>query len=890
MPDSQGSDDEDNNLRRAQTFATLLTAAYWKARVSQEYSSGTETREMQLYTIGVRMDSANSPGLAKIVLNPQKNLEKGASEFSDNFIGYIESYLDSKKVEIPDAGKDNHTTAFQPDPALGLNDIDDLKYNNGFYEVTGEGSNLDWSTVLEEVIAHVTDTVPKVPTHVNTGDLDSDGYITYVDPIGEYMEVKAVKTLIFNHQVYHLENPRGEKQDDGSTVYTFSAGTQVPSPAGGMVSLEDVHIYVTPDEDTNTETLTVEIPASLIPLRTNTVTLDVNGNPVSNVSNNAYPLRLFYTVGLREGIVDRQTGKVITEAVSDDYLDTHSNEDGTVNFYANRYSGMGADQTGASIVNNPAENAATVGDAYTTFTPARDNPFYFVQEDTPLFLDEGLTQKATDELQTGKYYYFQIRYYEGTSLQTAVVKRPAESFMANDAIWDVQPTGDGGQLEIQAGRPRLGYLIDFIRYKDASYGHYYDPDGDGGVDTNPGNYTGTASTFYYPTYEGGADGAGAFKMYLGNNGRVTAGAPDPAVGTLSIGKFVVGEETDTGFTFTVQLTDGSKNPLTGSFNYTGAASDLDVEAPANGTLNLMNGSGTITLKNGQGIIIQGLPKGTRWTVTENPDGDGNYAVTAYVTSAGSVTSGGNAASGTIAHHGAEDVVSFVNLYQAPTGTLVVKKEVEGDIPPDAENAQYEFKITLQKPGEDPTINEFKLKDGDSETFTDLPLGTTYTVTEVIESSGDEEEQPGESEIPEQSDQENTENTEGGEGEPDSNDTATPGGGDGDPQLPDDGTGGQPGSGEPAGNENPADTDDVEDSGDSQSPDSAGEGETAPPPRGGSGFGGRPAGRPRRDHRGAPPGSAYPFRCQHPIRFRRSNFHSRHHPWEWGRPGRQHARQ
>ena len=843
LPDSDGSDRTHNDSRHAQTFATLLTAAYWKAQVSQKYSSDTETREMQLYTIGVRMDSANSPGLAKIVLNPKENLEESASEFSDAFIGYITDYRGNKAVNIPDAGENGHTTAFVPDSALGLSIVDNLKYNDGFYEVTGSNDNLDWSTVLEEVIAHVTNTAPKVPTHVeNTGDLDSDGYITYVDPIGEYMEVKAVKTLIFNHQVYHLENPRGETQADGSTVYTFSAGAQVPSPAGGMVSLEDIKISVAPDGD-NAETLTVKIPASLIPLRTNTVTLDVDEKPVSNVTNNAYPLRLFYTVGLREGIVDRQTGKVVTEAVSDEYLAAHADEDtGRVSFYANRYSGMGADDTGASIIDTPAEDAETVGNARTTFIPAQNNPFYYVQEDTLLYtggtsgiVGAGgeLGTPAEEPFNKDTTYYFAVDFYEGSGAAddpvrktTAVVSRPASSFMANDDGSDETKdviANENGQLVIRAGRPRLGYLTDFIRYKE-NHDHYYDPDDEGGVDTNPGNRTGTASTFYYPTYAGN----GEFEMYLGNNGRLTAGAPDPAVGTLSIGKFVVSkDEEKEEFTFNVQLMDGENNPLSGPFDYTGTAADPSEEAAEDGKLELIDGSGTITLRDGQGITIQGLPKDTRWTVTEEQGGSADYLVTAFPSSAGGAAAHGNTASGTIAHHGAEDVVTFVNYYEEAAGTLVVKKEVQGDAP---DGAEYHFEATLTKPDGEERTESFLLAANGIKSFEGLPLGTTYTVTEVMESSGGEEEQPGEGEAPGQTGQENTESTESGEAEqPDPGDAAAPGdGGAGDPQLPDDEDGGQPGSGEPAGDETPEDADHVEDSGDSPPPDSAGEGEAAPP--------------------------------------------------------------
>ena len=126
-----------------------------------------------------------------------------------------------------------------------------------------------------------------------------------------------------------------------------------------------------------------------------------------------------------------------------------------------------------------------MGDAFVTFTPAHTNPFYYVQENTPLYLDEHLNHPADGALDPDTVYYFQIRFYDGTASETAVVSRKGSIFYETDRTPAAAPTGPGGQLELQAGAPRLGNLRDFEKLKTS-------------------NTTGTAQSCYYPTYAGTA--------------------------------------------------------------------------------------------------------------------------------------------------------------------------------------------------------------------------------------------------------------------------------------------------------------------------------------------------------------------------------------------------
>lgn len=95
-------------------------------------------------------------------------------------------------------------------------------------------------------------------------------------------------------------------------------------------------------------------------------------------------------------------------------------------------------------------------------------------------------------------YYFKISYYEGKKSVTRVIAREGATLEEY-----AEPTGEGGQLELQKGSPRLGNLTDFIAEKET-------------------NATGTADTSRYPTFNSQDPGEGEFVVYLGNNGPAAA--------------------------------------------------------------------------------------------------------------------------------------------------------------------------------------------------------------------------------------------------------------------------------------------------------------------------------------------------------------------------------
>lgn len=584
------------------SLETAMHAQYQKQLVNNHYGVEADAdTACQIYTIGMGIEqlSGSQRNIARLALNPgtyitENNDEANAMENAWN------SYLRGQDptMRYPSGtffGWITYSDYTFHHPGSG--DISTIAYNDGYY--SAENAE-DVANVFDDITSDIVSSSAQAPTKIEGGDPLKSGYLTYTDPIGEYMEVKDIKSIIYGGEQF---TQKSSSTNGNTTTYTFEGAT-IESPVYGELDVSSIIITVTKDDNGN-ETLTVKIPAAAIPLRVNTVDIDENG-AITNTNNNAYPARILYTVGVREG-VNLKT----LEGVSDDYISSHLTEDGQkVNFYSNKYSGN-------------TQNNKTVGDAKVTFTPAETNPFFYVQEDTPLYTAPDTNSPAYNSVNNDNtLYYFQITYYEGNSEKTVWVSRPGSSFWHDETTEATLKVLDGGQVAIKQGAPRLGYLDDFAQ-------------------TKAENTTGTAERVFHPVY----DGNGQFTVYLGNNGVLQADAPE----SLTVKKAVTAGEgltaPDADFTFEVTVASKADTKgdaiLTGSDNQT-TNTELTFDA---------DGKATFTLKDGQSMEILNIGEGVEYTVKE-------INLPAGFTS----DAADNTKIGTVSGTDADNVVTFTNTY------------------------------------------------------------------------------------------------------------------------------------------------------------------------------------------------------------------------------------
>ena len=176
-------------------------------------------------------------------------------------------------------------------------------------------------------------------------------------------------------------------------------------------------------------------------------------------------------------------------------------------------------------------------------------------------------------------------------------------------------------------------------------------------------------------------------------------------GSLEVSKVLTGNDVDTNkeFNFTIKLTGETINGTYSGVTFT-------------------NNTATIKLKGGEYKVIEGLPNGIRYDVSED-----NYYADGYFTSR-------TGATGTIVEN-EKMIAEFVNSRNT-YGSLIVEKKLEGNAP--HVNKSFSFTITLSdtnisdKYGDmvfENGIAKFELKGGEKLQATGLPNGLTYTVSE-----------------------------------------------------------------------------------------------------------------------------------------------------------------
>lgn len=464
------------------------------------------------------------------------------------------------------------------------------------------------------------------------------GYLTFTDTLGDYTEVKNFKSIVFAGEEFTQVS--ANTSDDGSiTTHVFQGSVDNGNDEGvvypGSHNLSDIEITVTHGTTMQQgDTVEVQIPSTMLPMRLYTAesnTVDGETTTTTDVLP-AYPIRVYYTVGLKNDLVDAE-GNLDASQIDGGYIESHTDaETGNVYFYSNDYDG-----------NN-------VGTTTASFTPATTNSFYYFTADTPLYTSKSTDNPARD-YRPGNTYYYQRTYYANDTMQTEWVSIVA----AENQLDSYVKAADDGTYYIEQGSPRLTRATEFEAAKDE-------------------NTTGTATNSISPAWNGDQ-----VVVTLGNNGKIAY----PVSGDLQISKTVDwgttgAEHNDKEFTYTVDLgnaNNGGAADVQGNFDYIKYnTQDQPVDVDGNpqqvtegaepaATGQIADG-GTLTLKNGERVVVKGLPSDTNFTVTEKAEA----GYTAANTVNGAASADGRIAIGTIASSDMIEV-AYTNTYNVAKTTL-----------------------------------------------------------------------------------------------------------------------------------------------------------------------------------------------------------------------------
>lgn len=498
-----------------------------------------------------------------------------------------------------------------------------------YYKAATNAEELN--TIFENIIQDVTHMTASHPTEVDMGaGADNSGYITFEDPLGQYMEVTSMDSVVFGGVRYKQQTSTTEGNKTTVTFTETSGGNALYPRA----NLDDIRITITKSEDLATgDVVKVEIPAAMIPIKMYRVNIDKDGKATTTLTDTA-PIRVFYNVKLKNEV--REALGNPDEALQNYIAD--NTKDGKVQFYSNLWH---------------SEKDVKVADATSNFVPAKNNDFYYFQRDTKLYTNKECTTQASGDIDQNATYYYQRTYYEegNTKAQTRIVEIPGNS---NLLLQGYSKRDNDGYRYVPKGTPRATSLNGYKEEKTS-------------------NTTETASYVIDPDWEAymgdlEKQNSGDVLNRLGNNGRISKDVP----GALQVSKTVTAAEGHTApsgdkaddFTFTVKLDAPAGKTLQDSYE----AQIFDAEGNAAGNQDTLTKSDqdtlTFTLKGGQNIKIYGLDAGVGYKVTESKKT--HYTEKQKTGDSGRIESGKTAEA------------SFTNEYQATSveladGAFKVKK-------------------------------------------------------------------------------------------------------------------------------------------------------------------------------------------------------------------------
>lgn len=188
-------------------FLPALTAAYYKGLITEHYfpNNASETNRCYIYSMGLGLSNlgGNNVDLAEITIDPTN--ADNTNVFYNTFEGYWNSYKSGTAFDVS-VGGGSYTVTAESIKATskyvlgtGLGYTGSYKFNDAYYEASTASAMHE---AFMKVIAAISAKAMSVPTKVTSGDHNFDGYVTFTDPIGSYMEVKDMKGIVADGYFY----------------------------------------------------------------------------------------------------------------------------------------------------------------------------------------------------------------------------------------------------------------------------------------------------------------------------------------------------------------------------------------------------------------------------------------------------------------------------------------------------------------------------------------------------------------------------------------------------------------------------------------------------------------------------------------------------------------
>lgn len=196
VPNNSQSGDG-NSSEDGEAFLTQLTAAYVKEMISREYSTGSYTAPVYLYTLGLNVSSGDTVSIAEAVLNTDKT-RTGLDAYWNTYLGLANKTDKTMSVTVHTDG--GWFFSYTEDVSITYNSsVTNRKYVDKYFSAAN-ASQL--GAAFQSIVGEISLKSGYYVTRLNGANANAGGFISFVDEIGTGMQVKEIEGILIGDHLY----------------------------------------------------------------------------------------------------------------------------------------------------------------------------------------------------------------------------------------------------------------------------------------------------------------------------------------------------------------------------------------------------------------------------------------------------------------------------------------------------------------------------------------------------------------------------------------------------------------------------------------------------------------------------------------------------------------
>ncbi|MCL1802563.1 MAG: VWA domain-containing protein [Eubacteriaceae bacterium] len=197
---NHGNGDPTFSIDIGTDILTVLTASYWKQRIHDHYYGTEKRNEMQIYTVGLDVSGVHAPSVMDPFNNAVHNTQSFGSELY-NMQELLDKFVNPEFgiIEFPALLKGSTSARSLVTIENKDNYIKSYNYATSYFAADNAKALDDaFKSIAQNIVTSGAYTTESDPSHP-----DFSGYVTVVDPLGQYMQFKEFKGTWIGGEMFY---------------------------------------------------------------------------------------------------------------------------------------------------------------------------------------------------------------------------------------------------------------------------------------------------------------------------------------------------------------------------------------------------------------------------------------------------------------------------------------------------------------------------------------------------------------------------------------------------------------------------------------------------------------------------------------------------------------